>query len=389
MSRIEIDNKEHLYIIARWAYSIAKDIMNDEKYAELERYIKSQGLLPEYTNRTWSEDPCPVELLKQYGMEDMIEHVVVFKDTCSIPSITSWEDLRQKFEHAKYPLRLSFKRDGFNFHLCYVDTVLYKGNTRARKGNGLEFKDLSNMNIPKHIPMKGVINPIGEMTLSKTNFRKLRSMYPKLQLVSQRAAVRTALANPEAHHLLKFNAFRIQEIDDIKEEERLLNEWGFETPSYRLVNSYNELLAEINKMGEEAKTDEDPSDGIVVEDMDRTYQWAIRLGYWQTSILKSYIIDIVEESGLFNDVPKLLIRNVLSDENSTHTLVPITNWARIIKYGLEKGSPVAFTLTSKAAPVIDLETTRLLQKQYFGNYGEFRNMIDTEQEALKLSRNFL
>lgn len=384
-----IDNKEHLYIIARWAYSIGKDMLSDEKYAELENYIKSQGLASEYTNRTWSEDPCPVELLKQYDMEDMIEEVVVFKDTCSIPSITKWSELKEKFEHAKYPIRLSFKRDGFNFHLAFVDEVLYKGNTRARKGNGLEFRNLDNMNIPKKINKKGLINVIGEMTLSKTNFRKLRNMFPKLQLVSQRASVRTALANVEAHSLLKFNAFRIQEIDDVKEEEKLLNEWGFETPSYRIVNSYEELVKEIEKMGEEAKVSEDPSDGIVAEDMDRNYQWAIRLGYWQTSILKSYIVDYVEESGMFNDVPKLRIRNILSDENSTHTLVPITNWARIIKYRLEKGSPIAFTLTSKAAPVIDLETTRMLQKQYFGNYQEFREMIDMEQDVLKLNEKFL
>lgn len=385
MNKQLFENKEDLYIIARWTYSLGKEIITDEQYAELHEYIKAMNVLPEYVNRTWSEDPCPVLLLRKYNMEDMIEEVFTFKDTASIPSITKWSDLELKFKDAKYPLRMSKKRDGFNFHLAYIGKVLYKGNTRARKGNGLEFKDLSRMNVPQEITQAGNYNVIGEMTLSKTNFRKLRMMYPALNLTSQRASVRTALANPEAHHLLKFSAFCIQEIASRSEEENLLREWGFETPGYVWVNSYEELVNQIGIMSEEAKTDEDPSDGIVIEDNENKIQWAVRLGYWETSILRSYITGYEEESGMFTDVPKLVIRDVVSESNSKHTLVPIVNWSRIIDNDLEIGSPIAFTLTSKAAPVIDLDTTKLLQKQYFGNYEAYREMIDIEQEARLLN----
>lgn len=379
MEQLE-SNYEDFFIISRWMYSIGKDIITDSKYNLLREYLIDKELLPEYTSRTWSEDPCPVNLLKKYNLDDSIESIVVFKDSASIPSITTWEDLRYNYLYMGTPHRLSFKKDGFNFHVAYVDGVPYKGNTRGRTGKNLEFRDLSDFNIPQRISLMGNINVIGELTLSKSNFIKLKQMYPLLNLISQRASVRTALANKEAHKLLTFTAFNIQEVNDIYEEERLLKEWGFTDPGYIWISTYTELVDQIKILSEKAKTVEDLTDGIVIENISKDKQRAIRLGFWQESILRSYVISYKEEPGNFNDIPKLVVRRIHTDK-SGHTLIPITNWGRVISNGLIPGSPVAFKLTSQAAPVIDLGATKILQQQYMGKYALYKQMVDLEEES--------
>ncbi len=79
-------NLEDKYILSRWAYSVGEPLpdMSDADYNNLHRYMRDQKLLPDYTERAWSSDPCPYELLKKYNMENLAHNVILSDKTESM-----------------------------------------------------------------------------------------------------------------------------------------------------------------------------------------------------------------------------------------------------------------------------------------------------------------
>ena len=43
---------EDKYILARWAYAIGEDFIDDAEYTYVEKLIKQKGALSEYVNRS-------------------------------------------------------------------------------------------------------------------------------------------------------------------------------------------------------------------------------------------------------------------------------------------------------------------------------------------------
>lgn len=56
-----------LFVLARYFYGIGKPIIADNFYEFMHKNYKENGILLEYINRTYDEDPTPVELLKSIG----------------------------------------------------------------------------------------------------------------------------------------------------------------------------------------------------------------------------------------------------------------------------------------------------------------------------------
>lgn len=378
---------EEKYILARWCYSIGEEIIDDAEYNTLHQLMKTTNTLPEYVNRSWSSDPCPYELLKKFGMESKAYSIVLSDKTESIESITTEDALADKYKYIVEAHYLSYKHDGWNVQLIYHNTQLILSSTRGRRSDALDIGSISHI-FPNNIPREGKVKIVGELTLTNSNFKALKELFPDKNLQSQRSAVRTAIANKEAHHLLTFTAF------DIIEEDKddlmagyiffLLSKWGFDTPTYRVATNYEELVRAIKDLSDARSIYPHPTDGIVVRTMQGKELRAVRVFNWEEPVYKSFVIGYLETTAAHSRPISLQIHPIKLG-NSTQRQIPITNIGRIVKNRLEIGSPVAFRIKSESIADIDEAATAMLQHMYKDNYNEFKHLIEYTEQMKYLS----
>lgn len=377
------------YIITRWLYSIGEEpLMSDTEYGNLHRYLVSKGDIPEYTERAWSSDPCPFDLLSKFGLSEYAYEVKLLDKTESMPSITSEREAKNIFLKRTGLNVVSFKLDGWNLQLTYFNGVLVQVNTRGRSSDALVVEYLKKY-LPTTITRMGEVKVVGELCLSHDNFARLSKMFPNKEMKSQRSSVRTALANEQANGLLTFLAFDIILPSGQKEISAvytyyLLKQWGFTTPQYMVARNGEEILAHIRTLSEMKSQYEYISDATVVRsDYGRDVR-AARIYGWEEDIYYSYVTGIEEEHSSVSFGCKLLIYSIRT-QHSTQQKVNITNIARIQEYDLYVGSPIAFGIRSDAIADPDISSTRYLQEMWKGNYEGYRNWVIIN-EAAKLEK---
>lgn len=183
------------FIISRWMYSIGEPIMSDEEYNILVETVKAQYPDSEYVNRSWSSDPCPVELLRRYGYASAIRDIVLSDKTESIPSINNWATVESLYKDLDEDATLSLKHDGWNIQAAYYNGEIVNVQTRGRARDAVSAEILRNK-LPNKIPVLGRYTICSEATVSDENYAKLK---PLVGARSQRGAVSTCLANPSIH----------------------------------------------------------------------------------------------------------------------------------------------------------------------------------------------
>lgn len=376
------------YILTRWLYSIGEEtLISDSEYSNLHLYLKDKGLVPEYTNRAWSSDPCPIELLRQNNLSEFIYDIKLLDKTESIESITSELDATRFYRERIGLYTVSFKIDGWNLQLTYYNGELIKVTTRGRESDALVVEVLKKY-LPRKIPKMGEVRIVGELGLSHASFAELKRMFPNKQMKSQRASVRTALANEEAAHLLTFLAFDIisnegEELGSVFTYYQL-NKWGFKTPDYLVARSGAEVMNCIKVLSDREQTYGFISDGTVVRSDKGRELRAVRIYSWEESVYYSYVVGVEEEHSSSSFGCKLLVYPIRTI-HGTQERVNITNLKRIQENRLYPGSPIAFVLRSDAIADPDLSTTRYLQEMWNGRYEDFKERIII-QEAVKTEK---
>ena len=365
------------YIIARWCYAIGENFIDDIEYKCIEEKIKEEIPDNEYVNRSWSDDPCPIELLQKYNLMCYYRDIKFAYKSESIRSINTLEQFEIQFATLAEPSRLSFKEDGFNIQINYYNSKPISAETRGRTGNSLNANSVLQI-VPKEIPIKGKVKITGECTIPNAKWKLFQLDYDN---VSQRNSVSTCLANGLSEYLC-FTAFNIQMEDQqvIGDQYELLERFGFNTPFFITVSTFDELKRGIQFMGKQRKVYRNPTDGLVIENT--KYQLAIRIGEWQESVLKSYITEYSENVGMHGNPMLVKIYPVKSSEGTTYTTVSVTNIQYILDNNLQIGSPIAFDLRSMSAPVLNSFVTQELQKEYAGKYEEYQNFIEKGGDEL-------
>lgn len=367
------------FIVSRWAYSVGKPIITDAEYTSLLRMMEQVYPNDEYVNRSWSSDPCPIELLKQINREDLIYEVVLLDKTESIPSLnTDWE-VKDVLGNVHGPGTMSMKHDGWNIQANYFNGQLVMINTRGRDSDAIDVSALEEF-LPKNIPYTGKCKVVLELTISKSNFKVCARLFSN---VNERSAVSTVLARPEYYHLLSFHAFDIHGYDlgdAIKFD--VLKEWGFDVPMYFVVNSYDDIIVALNELSNYEPTYEWPTDGTVY---DGELRRAIRLLAWEEPIYYSFVTGYLEQYGPYRISPSVLIYPILR-KGTTQRRVSLTNWQRIIDYNLQRGAPIAFRIASSATADFDEEATRLAQKQWEGRWDEYAKQVKDNEEISRCQR---
>lgn len=381
MKREDFESIEDVYIISRWLYSISEETpITDAEYNAINRQFIAEKRLEEYTNRTWSNDPCPIELLKKYGLERFKYDIVLGDKSESMPSITEESVARDRYKNAEGPFVVSYKEDGINLQRTYFNGKLVNFETRGRHADPINLSHLMDKLKVQDIPMMGEVKITGEGQLSNESFQKLKEITGK-PLVSQRSSVKSALSSKETAHLIDMHDFDIKVPGKqfrATEIYYLLNEWGFTTPQYIVVERGSEVVDAVKRLAENYEAYGYRADGSVVRSDVGGDLMAVRIFAWEEEVFLSYVTGVEESPSDLYIGCKLLINPCFTGQ-STQRRLNITNLKTIQMYKLFRDSPIAFTLRSQAIADIDLNTTMELQKAWSGKEQEYKDYIKDKE----------
>lgn len=364
-------NKEDLFILTRWGYGIGSPLIGDIEYNKLKEEIKQNNLLPEYTGRVWSSDPCPIELLQKHNRMDLYRDIKILYKSESMESIISEAVLQEYFLALDAKSRLSFKIDGWNIQINYYNGKIISVETRARTGNALN----ANSVIPglvQDIPILGKVKIAGELNIPNNKWEQYKSFTGNKD---QRASVSTVLANGD-YEYIEFMAFEIQgdNIDGSEDSYSLLKSLGFKTPLFHFVSNFDQLSKAIDRMDKEYKFYNFLCDGLVLEN--KQTQVAIRIRGFHEKTFHSYVEGYEENWNSYGNSFSIKVHPI-TREGKTYTSVNVVNQNAIYVNRLKIGSPIAFNLRSQANSVIDTIETRELQEVWSDREEEYKEMIDS------------
>ena len=365
---------ERKFIIARWAYSVGTPIISDAEYTTLLRHFEATRPDWEYVNRSWSSDPCPVDILKEEGREDLISAVTLTDKTESIPSLNSWseiaESLSTAFNNDNYAT-LSYKHDGWNVQTTYYNGQLISVSTRGRSADALDVSVLKPL-FPQTIPCQGRVKVISECTVSKELFKEMKEKFGN---VLERSAVRTALANPGYPERLSVHSFDI--IGYVTDSVLpTLTQWGFKVPGWTTVTSYEQMCEQVKRFSEAYSEYDFPTDGLVVAFGSK--REALRVMAWEEPTYYSYVTGYEESYGPHAISLKVKIKPIHTSKGMQYR-IPITNIARIVEHNLQIGYPIAFNTVSGAIADFNAEATRLVQSQWATREEAYREKIERDE----------
>ena len=366
------------YIIARWTYSLGTEWITNSEYTILHNMMKEKYPDNEYVNRSWSSDPCPVELLRKYDMKEFIKAVIITDKTESIPSLGSIYEVEELYKDLNEECTGSYKHDGWNIQYSYLDGKCIWAQTRGRASDAKECAALMDL-VPATIPLHGKITVVCEGTVTADVFQYLKREFGNK---SQRGSVSTLLARPDLTHLLSVHAFDIKGDSVYKNPFPILEDWGFQTPKWVTFSNYDDLLLELKKASDAKPGYPYPTDGWVVAG---TITRAIRVLAWEEPIYKSFILEdnpYVEKFGAYRISIGCNIYPV-SNGTGTQRVVPVQNIRNIVKNDLRPGYPIAFTMKSHAIADLDEASTALLRKEWDGKLDKYREQI----KLIEASRN--
>lgn len=364
------------YILARWAYAIGQPIMSDMEYNKIHDILKQELPNNEYVTRTWSEDPCPIELLVRTNNEHMYRNISIIYSSESMDSLRTEEAVKQAFGGLNEPTRLSYKVDGWNNQINYYNGKLISGNTRGRATTPKDSNVLLGV-VPDTIPMHGVVKIIGEASIPNSKWEEFKKLYGGRD---QRASMSSVIAKNLVEYV-SYKAFNIVSPDNELPEDKysLLKDWGFDTPRFIMVNNYQQFRSGIDMLSKMDANNDVLTDGIVVEN--KKSQIAVRIGKWQESYLSSYVTGYIENYTAYGISMTLKIRPILVNGKNI-SVIDVTNISEIIKNNLRIGYPVAFVIRSGANPALSSTDTEYLQELYEGMYEDYCKRIDEEQAAI-------
>lgn len=371
------------FIITRWLYSLmVEPLMTDFEYNAMLRNFREQGILREYTERSWSDDPCPVELLNKYNLP-YVYKVVNTDKTESMESLLTPAAIEVYYAGKEGPFHLSYKEDGINIQKTYYNGELVSIQSRGRATDAIDFSVLIPYDNVKKIPLLGEVKVIGEMQISNKSFEELKKIRPDIK--SQRGSIRSAISDTATYHLLTFRAFDLsiggKYVPPFKAYAKL-TEFGFDTPSYIEVQTAQEILQAVKYLSEGREAYPFQTDGVVIRPASGLDKKAARIYNWSEQIQSSYITGYEETPSEVYFGTKVLIKPV-NVKGSTISRVNVTNLKTVVQYNLREGQPVAFIMRSDAIPVVDLEETRQLQEIWEGNLQAYRSKIDNEKNKGK------
>lgn len=379
-----------IYVLARYFYRIGEPIVSDDYYDRLDINLREKypDLLPDYYNRTYDDDPVPMEALKELGIEPVF---VVNKEerkelytaleedkSNSIKPVRTaeevWEWIRPlKQQHLD--IVASLKVDGVNKKSLYRDGNFVLSMSRGRHGNSFDYTDASRLFIPNHLNATGDIKVVGECYVEEAALDFLKEKYhtdkfktPKSSAVSMLRVIH----NKEDYKLLHYRVFYADGLDKtLSGTLAKMSASGFETVPYTVIhwqdipddfNAFQGCLADlmerIASMGEGVK-----SDGMALEVDDFTWngeqhgaynsrQIAVKFGQWGFQCYVGKITNIVVQQRRVYKAVRIFIEPIKTSDGCKAVCINSFNPSILIDNDLYIGKQVYFEKNSGAVNIL-------------------------------------
>ena len=375
---------EDLFILARYLYRIGRPIMNDTDYDKLEKTFRQHGVLSDYLNRTYDDDPIPVELLKELNLEHFIieqkgsksKYVSALDEekSLSIRAVTSIDEVFSFVEGVRgQDLIMSLKLDGVNSKSLYVNGDFELCLSRARAGEGIDYtKNIRNI-LPSKINNTSKFTKVfSESFVFESYLPTLRELDPSSYKTPKSSALSLLRVTHGAEHYkyLKSLAFAVEGVDGLntKEDEfKYLKDNGFETAPYVVFKSesipkdrilFEKWLLKVCDLFH-SKTLAVPSDGLVFEVNDLSYDAtinnqystrniAIKLSHWKHKKSKGIVEDIILEQRRVKASCRVKIKSTQTADGCSADYINVFNPSIIISQGITIGSEIEFERNSGA-----------------------------------------
>lgn len=378
-----------IYILSRFMYRVGSPMINDRLYDALHNDCVRCNILPEYTSRSYDDDPVPYKLLQEFNLDSFIpktgslSRYAKYLDEEKSLSILAVTNIDEVYNFVKenngQDMVLSLKVDGVNIKNLYVDNNLELSMSRGRKGQGFDVTLNSLRVLPKSICDSNMVKVFTEMAVPQHHLAELQKRYnkdkyktPKSSAISM-LRVKHAVNDYSKLCAYAFNAEGI-ECDTKVELLNILKNYGFTTVPFVKINN-KDIPVEKSSFHDWFMNLADdmyfkykhiPSDGLVLElnnlnlidSIHNQYSnrnIAVKLGYWKFDCYQSVVTNIIFEQQRINKNCRINIEPVLTNDGSTVSFVNGYNPSIIIENGINIGSTIKFERHSNTVSNLVLE----------------------------------
>jgi NAD-dependent DNA ligase len=384
-----------VYSFVRYMYRVGTPVVSDSFYDKLHAYCVQNGIAPEYTNRTYDDDPIPYELLKELGVEPIVPEEVYRErqelyryldeeKSLSIMPVTEYSDAWNYFQSVRgQRLVMSIKVDGIFTKRLIMNGQLMLALSRGRKGNAWDMTDTLALVVPSyHEELTGEVKIYSESFVMTEALNVLKEKYdshlpPDLRrFKTEKSAAITMLRKKhdvEDYRFVRSLVFNAEglgtKVSEILEKAKSL---GLETVPY-LVIEPEEVPSTMEEFKEwlQAKLivmwelkGNIPSDGVVVEVDDLSYAGditnqyssrniALKLGDWSFNYYPAIVKDILtDEQRRVECACKVTIEPVYANDGTKATTINVFNPRILISNGINVGSKIYFERNSGAVNIL-------------------------------------
>lgn len=375
---------EDLFIISRFMYRIGRPIFPKDKiYDTLETSMINAKLLPEYTCRTYDDDPIPFELLKELGWLSLVPNLVETsrysaqldeEKSLSINAVRSideiWEFLRLAINE---DISVSLKVDGVNSKILYILDYLELCLSRAREGNGFDYTKGIAKCIPTHLHTgEDDLKIFSETFVRESYLPELQKINPKIYKTPKSSAISLLLREHEDKHYkqlvsLAFNVEGPKNFKTVEDRFKFLEEQGFTTVPYKIIKREDipksreqlgkwieDLCAKFWELSKDLS-----SDGIVLEINNLNWQdkvvgkysnrnIAVKMFGWDTVKYIGIVKNIIVEQQRVEASCRIEIEPIKTYDSCSATFIQGYNPDILISQGINIGSTVEFERDSGA-----------------------------------------
>ncbi len=278
-------------------YTLDQPLVSDAEYDALYQELKD---LEEETGFVAESSPTQQvggEILEKFQKHYHISRLYSQDKAQSQDDLKSWMERAERLKNAYNETHddkldsieyiMEYKFDGLTVNLTYEDGKLKNAATR---GNGIVGEEISAQvktirTVPLEIKEQSTLEIQGEALMPLSELARYNKEND-LQLKNARNAAAGALRNLDTNETRKRNLtayfYNISTTNlDFKTEEEMLiflKDQGFNVhPYHKKVTTYEEIVAELDRIDEERKTLDILTDGVVIKINDKKTQNA--LGY--------------------------------------------------------------------------------------------------------------
>lgn len=350
----------------------------DKLYDKLKKLEKETGISPNNS----PTQKVGGEVLEKFQKHFHISRLYSQDKAQSYDDLRDWLDranrLRNSYNQShddmlpELEFVLEYKFDGLTINLTYEDGKLKNASTR---GNGIVGEEISAQvktikSVPLEIREKSLLEIQGEALMPLSELEKYNKEN-EFQLKNARNAAAGALRNLDTKETRKRNLtayfYNISTNNlDFKTEEEMLDFLKKENfnihPYHKLVKTYDEIIAELEKISEERKDLDILTDGVVIKINDIRTQEA--LGYtnkfprWSIAFkfeaeeYTTTLLDVVWNVGRTGKVTPSAILEPVDFSGVTVSRATLNNYDDIERKHVKIGSKVFIRRSNDVIPEI-------------------------------------